>query len=96
MRPEQARALPQRRPWDVIPSAEAKWSKHSGRHQSCGECVLRRHHGDTSAAPNAARYKRTVGDGVQFFCSGHGMARRENDDDAKLAKKIAAAGGRTR
>lgn len=88
---------PKRMPWDLAPSASAKWSKYGAKsHQPCDECVQRRHHGDTTKSPDPARQVRTVGEQKSFLCTTHGQARREADDDAKAQAKFAASLGRSR
>ncbi|GAA3749957.1 hypothetical protein [Micromonospora maritima] len=89
-------SAPERKPWDLVPSSQARWTPHKGQHRACGECVQMLHAKARTAAPDPARLKRKVGDLEWFLCSTHGQARRENDDDAKAAAKVAAARGRSR
>lgn len=95
MLPKQ-RSAPQRQPWDLIPSASARWSSHKGAHKACDECVKRLHHKDRTSPPDPARLKRKVGDQETLLCTTHGQARREADDDAKAQAKFAASLGRSR
>lgn len=94
--PPNRSGAPQRKPWDIAPSAQARWTPHKGAHRACGECVLRIHHKDREGAPSPARLKRKVADSEWFLCNEHGQARRGNDEDAKTAAKLAAGGGRSR
>lgn len=87
---------PQRQPWDLVPSSQAKWAKFGGLRQPCHECIQMLHGGARTAAPDSARLKRTVGEKVSLLCTTHGQARREADDDAKAQAKFAASQGRLR